>query len=84
VTARNARFVFEDILRPGAAQTVQALERAGKSVEILSGDTEAACRDVAETLGVRRYAAALLPSEKWRALSSWRNRDTRRSWSATA
>jgi Cu2+-exporting ATPase len=60
----RARFVFEDILRPGAAQTVQALERAGKSVEILSGDTEAACRDVAETLGVRRYAAALLPSEK--------------------
>ena len=60
----RARFVFEDILRPGAVQTVQALERAGKSVEILSGDTEAACRDVAETLGVRRYAAALLPSEK--------------------
>lgn len=60
----RARFVFEDILRPGAAQTVQALERAGKSVEILSGDTEAACRDIANGLGVRRWAAALLPSEK--------------------
>ena len=56
--------MFEDILRPGAAQTVQALGRAGKSVEILSGDTEAACHAVAESLGVRHYAAALLPSEK--------------------
>jgi len=59
-----ARFRFDDVLRPGAAQAVRSLQGTGKSVEMLSGDTEAACRDVAEKLGIRRYAAALLPSEK--------------------
>jgi Cu2+-exporting ATPase len=68
ILARDGRacaaFRFEDVLRPGAAQAIQALEQAGRSVEMLSGDTEAACRDVAADLGIRRYAAALLPSEK--------------------
>ncbi len=59
-----ARFAFEDTLRPGAAQAIQALQQAGKSVEILSGDTEGACRDIAGRLGVRQYAANLLPAEK--------------------
>ena len=59
-----ARFEFEDVLRPGAARAIQALQRSGKSVHMLSGDTEAACDDVAKTLGIRQYAAALLPSEK--------------------
>ncbi|WP_353182574.1 cation-translocating P-type ATPase [Bosea sp. (in: a-proteobacteria)] len=59
-----ARFLFQDAPRPGAARSVQALEQAGKTVAMLSGDTEAACREVADNLGIRRYAAALLPSEK--------------------
>ena len=59
-----AQFRFEDVVRPGAAQTIGALQQAGRSVQMLSGDTEAACRDVAESLGIRHYAAGLLPSEK--------------------
>ncbi len=59
-----ARFAFEDTLRPDAAQAIHALQQAGKSVEILSGDTEGACRDIAGRLGVRQYAANLLPAEK--------------------
>jgi Cu2+-exporting ATPase len=59
-----ARFAFEDTLRPNAVQTIQALQQSGKAVEILSGDSEAVCRDVAQNLGVRRYAAALLPAQK--------------------
>ncbi|MDX3804982.1 cation-translocating P-type ATPase [Bosea thiooxidans] len=59
-----AQFQFEDALRPGAMQAVRALQQAGKSVEMLSGDTEKTCRDVAESLGIPRYEAALLPSGK--------------------
>ena len=59
-----ARFRFEDAPRPGAAFAVQALRQAGKSVEMLSGDIEANCRQVAESLGIPRYAAALVPSGK--------------------
>ncbi len=59
-----ARFAFEDALRPGAAQAVQALRRAGLRVVMLSGDTEAACRSVADSLGIEDYAAGLLPAEK--------------------
>lgn len=59
-----ARFEFEDVLRRGAAQAILALQQSGKSVHMLSGDTEEACHDVARTLGIRQYAAALLPSEK--------------------
>lgn len=59
-----AQFQFEDVLRPGAVQAIQTLRRIGKSVEMLSGDTEAACRDVANSLRIRQYAAALLPSGK--------------------
>jgi len=59
-----ARFAFEDTVRPGAAAAIQALQRTGKSVEILSGDTEAACRDIAGRLDIQQYAAGLLPSGK--------------------
>ncbi len=59
-----ARFVFEDVVRPGAAQAIRALQQSGKTVEMLSGDTQAACREVAESLGIRQYCGSLLPSEK--------------------
>lgn len=59
-----ARFRFEDVLRPGTAQAVRALRQDGKSVYMLSGDTETACAEVARSLGIEHYAAGLLPSEK--------------------
>ncbi|MCO5093546.1 cation-translocating P-type ATPase [Bosea sp. (in: a-proteobacteria)] len=68
ILARDGRacaaFRFEDVPRTDAAQAIRALRQAGKAVEMLSGDTQAACRQVAENLGISRYAAALLPSEK--------------------
>ncbi|MGV2980528.1 cation-translocating P-type ATPase [Camelimonas sp. ID_303_24] len=75
--ARDGRecawFAFADTLRPGAERAIQALRQAGKSVEILSGDAEGPCRDIARQLGIPRYAANLTPSEKLariRALSA--------------
>jgi Cu2+-exporting ATPase len=59
----RARFIFEDGLRPGAARAIRQLQQAGKSVEMLSGDTELACRPVATSLGIA-YRAAMLPADK--------------------
>ncbi|HWJ87734.1 MAG TPA: cation-translocating P-type ATPase [Pelagibacterium sp.] len=60
----QARFLFKDALRPDAARTVRGLQQAGLSVEMLSGDSEAACRAVAASIGIEHYAAALMPTDK--------------------
>lgn len=59
-----ASFFFEDALRADARAALELLNSAGVSVEMLSGDTEAACGEVAEALGIERFVPALLPSGK--------------------
>ncbi|WP_192180371.1 MULTISPECIES: cation-translocating P-type ATPase [Mesorhizobium] len=59
-----ASFVFEDALRADARAAIVQLNDARVSVEMLSGDTAAACGEVAETLGIDDFVPALLPSGK--------------------
>ena len=59
-----ARFTFEDRLRRDARQTLATLEEQIGPVEMLSGDTESACRSVAGQLGIRHVSAGLLPAGK--------------------
>jgi P-type Cu2+ transporter len=59
-----ASFVFEDALRADARAAIEQLNSARISVEMLSGDTAAACGEVAATLGIHHFVAALLPSGK--------------------
>ncbi|MBB6414398.1 cation-translocating P-type ATPase [Mesorhizobium sangaii] len=59
-----ASFDFEDAPRADARATMLELKAAGVSVEMLSGDTAGACRDVAETLDIGSFVPALLPSGK--------------------
>ncbi|MER8826397.1 cation-translocating P-type ATPase [Mesorhizobium sp. M0938] len=59
-----ASFVFEDALRADAQAAIEQLDAAQVSVEMLSGDTAAACGEVAATLGIRNFVPALLPSGK--------------------
>ncbi|RUV00774.1 cadmium-translocating P-type ATPase [Mesorhizobium sp. M6A.T.Cr.TU.017.01.1.1] len=59
-----ASFVFEDALRADARAAVGQLNNARISVEMLSGDTAAACGEVAATLGIHHFVPALLPSGK--------------------
>ncbi|PAP98225.1 cadmium-translocating P-type ATPase [Mesorhizobium mediterraneum] len=59
-----ASFVFEDALRADARAAVGQLNNARVSVEMLSGDTAAACGEVAATLGIHHFVPALLPSGK--------------------
>ncbi|RVB78990.1 MULTISPECIES: cation-translocating P-type ATPase [unclassified Mesorhizobium] len=59
-----ASFVFEDALREDARAAIEQLNNARISVEMLSGDTAAACGEVAATLGIHHFVPALLPSGK--------------------
>lgn len=68
VLSRNrhliAVFLFHERLRSGAKQAIATLRHAGLAVEILSGDHETAVRDLAGSLGVKRYEACVRPDGK--------------------
>jgi len=57
-----ARFQFEDRLRGGTHSALEALKQ-DFSIEILSGDHDAAVGRIADTLGLR-YSAGMLPAGK--------------------
>lgn len=68
VLSRNgalvAEFAFEDTLRPGGYEAVDALRSAGLKVEIVSGDREPAVAEMAARVGIDTYAGAMLPGAK--------------------
>jgi Cu2+-exporting ATPase len=68
VLSRNgvavAGFAFEDTLRPGGYEAVDALRGAGLKVEIVSGDREPAVPETAARVGIDTYAGAMLPGAK--------------------
>lgn len=57
-------FTFQDVLRPGAKETVARLQAQGLHVEILSGDREGAVQRVAAELGIADYRAGSTPQVK--------------------
>ena len=57
-------FRFADELRPDAGETMATLKAHGMAVALLSGDHEAAVRDVAERLGIAQWQAACSPADK--------------------
>jgi len=57
-------FYFSDALRPGAAEVVEALKQAGKTVVLLSGDTKGAVGAMAARLGIDDWQAGALPQDK--------------------
>jgi Cu2+-exporting ATPase len=59
-----ATFAFHERLRVGASEAVAALKNAGLGVEILSGDHEAAVRELADTIGIERFEAGIRPDGK--------------------
>lgn len=68
VLARNgvviARFDFDDRLRQDADDAVRSLTSNGISIEMLSGDRQSNCSQVANSLGIEHYSAELLPAGK--------------------
>lgn len=61
---RAVVFAIHQAMRPDAPEIVARLQALGLGVEILSGDRQTAVAEVARTLGVTRYGAALTPADK--------------------
>ncbi|MFB6105404.1 MAG: copper-translocating P-type ATPase [Halobacteriaceae archaeon] len=63
-SAVMAAFALADVVREESRQTVEALHAMGIEVAMLTGDSEAVARAVAEELGIDQYFAEVLPEEK--------------------
>jgi Cu+-exporting ATPase len=65
---RNDRLLgwidVKDSIRPEAASVIQGLHKKGIHTILLSGDREAACRQVAEETGIQEVMAEQTPAQK--------------------
>lgn len=59
-----AAFALADVVRPESHEAVQRLHKMGIEVAMLTGDSEAVARSVAEELGIDTYFAEVLPEHK--------------------
>ena len=59
-----AGFRFDDPIRPGTREAIDALTRSGLGVGIISGDRAEPVRLLASELGIRQFEAGVLPGEK--------------------
>lgn len=65
-----ALFGVQDPLKEGSRRGVAALKKRHLEVILLSGDEEATTAAIAESVGIKKYYAKLLPQEKGALLSS--------------
>ncbi|MDM9624023.1 cation-translocating P-type ATPase [Rhizobium sp. S96] len=59
-----ARFLFDDTLRPGAADAIAQLQKEGLGSIVLSGDRQAVVDNSAKALGIDKAFGALTPKQK--------------------
>ena len=68
LVAREGRFIgsvhIADQVRDGASEAIHELHQMGLQVELLTGDTEASAKAVAESLGIPQVSSGLLPEQK--------------------
>ncbi|MFW9800280.1 MAG: heavy metal translocating P-type ATPase [Candidatus Thorarchaeota archaeon] len=69
--------ILSDTIRPAAISTVKALKDMGIRTLMITGDTDATARHVAESLGIDEYRAELLPHEKVAVVESLPRNGTR-------
>jgi Cu2+-exporting ATPase len=65
-----AGFALADAIRPESRQAVRRLQQMGLTVAMLTGDSEAVARAVAEELGIDSYFAQVLPEHKEQRLAT--------------
>jgi Cu2+-exporting ATPase len=68
-----ARIELSDTLREGAAQTIRELAAEGLNISILSGDSVAAVKRIAELTGIDSWQARKSPEDKLDALENMKN-----------
>ncbi len=64
-----ASFALADVVRPESKQAVDRLHEMGVEVAMLTGDSEAVAKSVAEELGIDEYFAEVLPEYKDKKVS---------------
>jgi Cu2+-exporting ATPase len=65
-----AAFALADVIRPESHQVVKRLRELGIEVAMLTGDSEAVARSVAEELGIDTVFAQVLPEHKDQKVAS--------------
>jgi len=66
-----------DVIRPESKKAVQQLHAMGIEVAMLTGDSEAVARTVANELGIDEYFAEVLPEHKDRKVAELQHRGKR-------
>ncbi|MGD9606840.1 MAG: heavy metal translocating P-type ATPase, partial [Leucobacter sp.] len=62
------RFGLADTIKPNARAAIQALQQQGLTTVLLTGDSRTAAEEIADTLGIDRVSAEVLPAEKGDAI----------------
>ena len=65
-----ASFALADVVRPESKQAIDRLHEMGIEVAMLTGDSEAVAKSVAEELGIDQYFAEVLPEHKDQKVST--------------
>ncbi len=72
-----AAFAVADTLRPQSREAVQRLHQMGIEVAMLTGDSLAVAKAVAEDLGIDRFYAEVLPEDKERKIAELQSQGKR-------
>jgi Cu2+-exporting ATPase len=72
-----AGFALADVIRPESKRAVERLHQMGVEVAMLTGDSQAVAKAVAEELSIDRYFAEVLPEHKDRQVQDLQNQGMR-------
>lgn len=72
-----AAFALADVIRPESKEAVQRLHNMGVEVAMLTGDSEAVAKAVAQELGIDTYFAEVLPEHKDQKVTELQKRGKR-------
>ncbi|MEE4609381.1 MAG: HAD-IC family P-type ATPase, partial [Desulfobacteraceae bacterium] len=72
-----AAFAIADAVRPESREAVQRLQQEGLTVAMLTGDSKAVARSVADTLGIDTVFAEVLPEDKAEIIKSLQHKGNR-------
>lgn len=72
-----AGFALADVIRPESREAVQKLHEMGVEVAMLTGDSKAVARAVADELGIDHYFAEVLPEHKEQKVAELQNEGKR-------
>ena len=67
----KGRILLEDEIRKSSRPLLEWMERQGLKVTMLTGDREAAARQVADAVGLKDFRYGLHPGDKVAAIREW-------------